>query len=110
MVTAMARHSRPPAARPIAAPIRSVMPVADKPADNTNTAATMIAGSLENPDKAWVGVRMPVRVNASVASIATRSTRSFSLMNNTSATTRMTRNTSCCCSIPLTACDCTDLT
>ena len=55
ITTAIVRHSLPPAARAMPAPMRSVMPVADRPADSTNTAATMIAGSLEKPDSASFG-------------------------------------------------------
>ena len=95
MTTAMVRHSLPPAARPMPAPMRSVMPVADRPADSTNTAATMIAGSLAKPASASFGPRIPVRVSASRASSATRSMRSFSLMNSPSVTARMTRKRIC---------------
>ena len=42
------------------APMRSVMPVSVSAAEMTNTAATMMAGSLEKPESASLGVRMPV--------------------------------------------------
>ena len=52
IVTAITRASLLPEARPIHWPMCSVIPVAAKPPEMTNTAATMIAGSLENPDSA----------------------------------------------------------
>ena len=76
--------------------MRSVMPVADNPEESTNTAATMMAGSLEKPDRASLGSRMPVIASASVVSIATRSTRSLLLTNNVSAIARIARNIICC--------------
>jgi len=96
ITTAIVRHSLPPAARPIPAPMRSLMPVACNPAESTNTAATMIAGSLENPARACFASRIPVRARASRASIATRSTRNRPLTNNASAVPRITRKTICC--------------
>ena len=57
--TATARASLRPAARPIHRPRRSVMPVAARPPEMTNTAATMIAGSLANPDSAWSASSTP---------------------------------------------------
>ena len=59
--------------------MRSVRPVAFSAADATNTAATMIAGSLANPESASAGLRMPVIARARSVSIAARSIRTRSL-------------------------------
>ena len=58
ITTSIARHSRAPAARAMPAPMRSVMPVWVSAAEITNTAATMIAGSLEKPESASTGVSL----------------------------------------------------
>ena len=86
MTTRIARHSRAPAARAMPAPMRSVMPVCVSAAEITNTEATMIAGSLANPESASFGVRMPVAASASRVSIAATSMRIRSLMNRISVT------------------------
>ena len=70
-------------------------PVAARPADNTKTLATMIAGSLANPDSAWRPSRMPVSASASSTSIATRSMRNLPLMNITRAAARISRKMIC---------------
>ena len=93
ITTAIVRHSLPPAVRPIQAPIRSVMPVDCSPAESTNTAATMIAGSLEKPARACLASRIPVRASASRVSMATRSTRIRPLTNSARAEPRITRKT-----------------
>ena len=95
ITTRIARHSFEPAARAIPAPMRSVRPVSVSAAEITNTAATMIAGSLEKPESASPGVRMPVAASASSVSIAATSMRIFSLMKSTSVTATIARNMSC---------------
>ena len=92
-VVATLIFSLPPAVRPIHAPIRSVMPVDCSPAESTNTAATMIAGSLEKPARACLASRIPVRASASRVSMATRSTRIRPLTNSARAEPRITRKT-----------------
>ncbi len=57
-------------------------PVELSPAEMTNTAATMMAGSLAKPDRASRRVRMPVRFSASRVSIAARSMRTRLLMKS----------------------------
>ena len=79
MMTSTARHSACPAARPIHWPSRSVIPVAASAPEITNTAATMIAGSLAKPDSACFGSSTPVRTSAASVIIAVTSTRSRSL-------------------------------
>jgi hypothetical protein len=91
----MARGSLLPAPLAMSAPSRSVTPVAFSPADITNTAATMIAGSLANPASASAGVRMPVKPSARSASIAAMSMRTRSLMNKASVPARITKKTIC---------------
>ena len=86
MTTRIARHSLEPAARAMPAPIRSVRPVSVSAADMTNTEATMMAGSLANPERASTGVRMPVAASASSVSIAAMSMRMRSLMKSASVT------------------------
>ena len=62
-------------------PIISVTPVWESPADKTKTAATIIAGSLENPEKAsFISIR-PVMERAKMMSIAMTSTLKYSVMN-----------------------------
>ena len=95
MTTATARGSLRPATRPIHRPRRSVTPVAASPPESTNTAATMIAGSLAKPDSAWSAESVPVMTSASSTSMAVTSTRSRSLTNRKSAAARMQRKTSC---------------
>ena len=75
ITTRIARHSLAPAARAIPAPMRSVRPVSVSAAEMTNTEATMMAGSLEKPESASLGVRMPVAASASSVSIAATSMR-----------------------------------
>ena len=92
ITTAIARDSLRPAARPIQWPRRSVMPVADRAPEITNTAATMIAGSLEKPDNASFESSRPVTTSASNSSIAVTSTRRRSLTNRYSPPPRINRN------------------
>ena len=88
------RASLRPAAWPIHSPSRSVMPVAARPPEITNTAATMIAGSLAKPDNACLGSSTRVSTSASRISIAVTSTRSFSVMNRYSPPARIRPNAS----------------
>src|SRR4249919_2304561 len=94
--TATARASLRPAARPIHRPRRSVIPVAARPPEMTNTAATMTAGSLANPDSAWSASSTPLTTSASSTTIAVTSTRRRSLMNRYNAPARIRRNRTCC--------------
>ncbi len=55
----------------------------------------MIAGSLEKPERASFGVRMPVAASASRVSIAAMSMRIFSLMKRISVTATIARKVSC---------------
>ena len=73
----------------------SLMPVAASAPEITNTAATMIAGSLAKPDKACLLSSTPVSTSASRISMAVTSTRSFSLMNRYSPPARTRPKASC---------------
>lgn len=63
--------------------MRSVIPVALRAAAMTKTEATTIAGSLEKPDNASAGVKIPVMVSASSASSAAMSMRNRSVITAT---------------------------
>jgi hypothetical protein len=91
----IARHSLAPAARAMSEPMRSVTPVALRAAEMTKTEATMIAGSLANPESAWAGERIPVTASASSVSIAATSMRMRSPMNSASVPATIRRNTIC---------------
>ncbi len=93
--TRMARASLRPAARLIQWPMRSVTPVALRPAAMTKTEATMIAGSLVNPANASAGSSRPVNVRESSTSIAVTSTRGLPRTNSVTALSRIRRKTSC---------------
>ena len=95
ITTAIARDSLRPAARPTHWPRRSVMPVAASPPEITNTAATMIAGSLANPDSACFASSTPPSTSASSTSIALTSIRRRSLTNRYRPPARISRNRIC---------------
>ena len=75
--------------------MRSVNPVSVSAAEMTKTDATMIAGSLENPESASTGDRMPVAASASSVSIAAMSIRMRSLMKSASVTPTINRKMIC---------------
>ena len=97
ITTRIARHSLEPAARAMPAPMRSVRPVSVSAAEMMNTEATMMAGSLANPESDSLGVRMPVAASASSVSIAAMSMRIFSLMKRISVTATIARKMICSC-------------
>ena len=82
-MTILAMTSLFPLQRLTQLPIKSVTPVNDKPADKIKTAATMMAGSLENPEKAALASISPVKANDKIMRTATTSTRMASVMNRT---------------------------
>ena len=95
ITTPIVRASPCPPARPTQAPRRSLMPVAASPPEMTNTAATMIAGSLAKPDSACLLSSTPVSTSASRISIAVTSTRSFSVMKRYSPPARISPKVNC---------------
>ncbi len=94
IITAMMRSKLRPANRWTQYPSLSDNPVWYSAPLNTNTAATIIAGSLLNPDKASSGVSTPDRLSARMIKIATRSMRIHSVRSRMMAPIRMANKSS----------------
>jgi hypothetical protein len=75
-----------------AAPIQVTAPALSRPALRTNIAPTVTVAGLENPRNASVGLMMPGASRADITNSATRSVRTLSVTNRTTAP-RRTRTT-----------------
>jgi len=91
MITMTSRPSLSPESLSTWRPRIPATPVRESPPLKMNTAQTVITAGLLKPDTAWLGSRSPVTARVTSTMSATMSTRTRSVTNRMTATTRMPR-------------------